>query len=68
MNILTKIPISDVHIIFCVSEETALSAIARMREDAHDGIVAVDIETAPEPFWIDRLAALASSSPSPRDD
>ena len=58
MNAMTSIPISEVQIIFCVTEETAHSAIDRMLADAQGGTVAIDIETAPIQSEIDRLAKL----------
>ena len=58
MNIASQIPVSEVQIIFCVSEETAHSAIDRMIADAPTGLVAIDFETAPNQSEVERLAAL----------
>ena len=58
MNAPTQIPVSEVEVIFCVSEETAHSAIDRMIADAPNGMVAIDFETAPNQPEVDRLAML----------
>ena len=58
MNIASQIPVSEVEISFCVSEETAHSAIDRMIADAPNGLVAIDLETAPNQSEVERLAAL----------
>jgi DNA polymerase-1 len=53
-----NITVSDAEISFCVSEETAHSAIDRMIADAPNGMVAIDLETAPNQSEIDRLTKL----------
>jgi DNA polymerase I len=58
VNIASQIHISDVHIIFCVTEEAAHSAIDCMIADAPNGMVAIDFETAPNQSQVVRLAAL----------
>ena len=58
MNIASQNPVSEVQIIFCVTEETAHSAIDRMIADAPNGMVAIDFETAPNQSEVDRLAKL----------
>jgi hypothetical protein len=58
MNATTKLPISEVQIIFCTTEAMACSAIDRMLVDAQGGTVPIDIETAPIQSEVDRLAKL----------
>ena len=58
MNIASQIPVSEVQVIFCVSEETTHSAVDRMIADASNGMVAIDFETAPNPSEVERLAKL----------
>jgi hypothetical protein len=53
-----NIAVSEVEISFCVSEETVHSAIDRMIADAPNGMVAIDLETAPNQSEIDRLTKL----------
>jgi hypothetical protein len=58
MNAPTQIPVSSAQIIFCSTDETAHSAIDRMIADADGWLVAIDLETAPDPSEIERLARL----------
>jgi DNA polymerase I-like protein with 3'-5' exonuclease and polymerase domains len=58
MNAPTQLPISEVQIIFCTTEEMASSAIDGMQTGAQGGTVAIDIETAPIQSEVDRLAQL----------
>jgi hypothetical protein len=58
MNAPTELPISEVQIIFCTTEEMAHSAIDRMLADARGEPLAIDIETAPIQPEVDRLAKL----------
>jgi hypothetical protein len=58
MNAPTELPISEVQIIFCTTEDLTHSAIDRMLADAQGGTVAIDIETAPIQPEVDRLAKL----------
>ena len=58
MNIASQNPVSEVQIIFSVTEEKAHSAIDRMIADAPNGMVAIDFETAPNSSEVDRLAKL----------
>ena len=58
MNFASPIPVSEVQIRFCVSEEMAHSAIDRIVADAPTGLVAIDFETAPNQSEVERLATL----------
>jgi DNA polymerase I len=58
VNIASQNPVTEVQIIFAVTEETAHSAIDRMIADAPNGMVAIDFETAPNQSEVDRLAKL----------
>ena len=58
MNAPFQSPLSDVHLQFCETEESAHSAFDRIIDNAEGGIVAIDIETTPNQSEIDRLAKL----------
>jgi DNA polymerase-1 len=58
MNAPFQSTLSDVHLQFCETEESAHSAFDRIIDDAEGGTVAIDIETTPNQPEIDRLAKL----------